>query len=232
MAKQKTNRKPSSAPSSDTVTGPKYPSEEIKWWREAVEGLVIAIVLALLIRGFEAEAFVIPTGSMAPTLQGRHKDVVCQQCQHHYRAGSSLDNELEHGMVVTTACPMCFYPMQLEYKTARDISFTGDRILVNKFAYDLAGKPERFDVIVFKNPGNAKQNYIKRLCGLPGETLRLFRGDIYFKKDGEQEFVIARKPPKKLKTLLQLVHDTEHIPTILDEKGPKSSCRRGTGRSP
>ena len=39
--------------------------------RDTVESLAVAFILALLIRGFEAEAFVIPTGSMAPTLMLR-----------------------------------------------------------------------------------------------------------------------------------------------------------------
>ena len=41
--------------------------------REAIESIVVAFILAFLFRTFEAEAFVIPTGSMAPTLMGRHK---------------------------------------------------------------------------------------------------------------------------------------------------------------
>ena len=201
------------------VTGDSYPTEEIKWWREAIEGLVIAIMLALLIRGFEAEAFVIPTGSMAPTLRRRHKDVVCQQCAYEYATGASLEAEVGTGKVIGTTCPMCGYPQDIDYTKSRDASFAGDRILVNKFAYDLMGEPERFDVIVFKNPNNAKQNYIKRLCGLPGETLRIFRGDIYFKRDGEDKFKIARKPPRKLRAMLQPVHDTNYIASFLDEKG-------------
>ena len=44
--------------------------------RDICESLVIALFLAFLFKTFEAEAFVIPTGSMAPTLKGRHKDVV------------------------------------------------------------------------------------------------------------------------------------------------------------
>jgi len=36
-------------------------------WRETVESIAMAVILALLFRGFVAEAFVIPTGSMAPT---------------------------------------------------------------------------------------------------------------------------------------------------------------------
>ena len=48
--------------------------------RETIESVVIAFVLAFLFRTFEAEAFVIPTGSMAPTLMGRHKDYDCPKC--------------------------------------------------------------------------------------------------------------------------------------------------------
>ena len=57
--------------------------------RETIESIVIAFVLAFLFRTFEAEAFVIPTGSMAPTLQGRHKDVECVKCGYRYRASAS-----------------------------------------------------------------------------------------------------------------------------------------------
>lgn len=232
MSKQKRKHTPQAASSSPNrkttksadgvVTGADYPTEEIKWWREAIEGLVIAIVLALLIRGFEAEAFVIPTGSMAPTLRGRHKDVACEQCEHQYAAGASLEAEQSHGDVVLTSCPMCGFPQQNTYDKGRDASFSGDRILVNKFAFDPLGVPERFDIIVFKNPNDAKQNYIKRLCGLPGETVMLMRGDIYVRKnDAEQNetWEIARKPPKKLRAMLQPVHDTDFIPTVLDENG-------------
>ena len=98
------------------------------------------------------------------------------------------------------------------------MSFTGDRILVNKFAYQF-GEPQRWDVIVFKFPGNAKQNYIKRLVGLPGETIRIRQGDIYTRRGDEDTFVIARKPPRKLLSMLQPVHDTQYIPADLIEAG-------------
>ncbi len=220
MAKKKSGkRKASDAPVLPNRSD-QHPSESVMWWREAVESLVIAIVLALLIRAYEAEAFVIPTGSMAPTLQGQHKDVKCQRCGYRYRSGASEDNEGGRGAVVSTICPMCSYPMDLNEEgfDPNHVSFTGDRILVNKFAYDFGGEPQRWDVIVFKYPGNAKQNYIKRLIGLPGETIRIHRGDIYV-RSGDRDFEIARKPPRKLRRLLQLVHDTQHIPAVLDEAG-------------
>lgn len=191
-----------------------------RWWREAIESIVVAIVLALLFRTFEAEAFVIPTGSMAPTLQGRHKDVECKQCGHRYRGGASEDNERgPRGTIEYTVCPMCRYPTKMDvYGNHNHDSFTGDRILVNKFVYQF-GDPERWDVIVFKFPGNAKQNYIKRLVGLPGETLRIWHGDIYTQRDGEDSFTIERKPPYKLTRMLQLVHDTDYTPKALIDIG-------------
>jgi signal peptidase I len=66
----------------------------------------------------------------------------------------------------------------------------GDFILVNKFAYGLrlpvantkildVGEPERGDVIVFRYPLNEKQNYVKRLIGLPGDEIRYDQHMIY-----------------------------------------------------
>src|SRR5215813_12932304 len=59
--------------------------------RETVESVAIAFILAFLFRTFEAEAFVIPTGSMAPTLQGRHKDIDCPKCGYRYRVSASRE---------------------------------------------------------------------------------------------------------------------------------------------
>ncbi len=192
--------------------------------RETIESIVIAVILAFLFRAFEAEAFVIPTGSMAPTLQGRHIDQVCEQCGHRYRTGASSENRdaRQVAFVTQTTCPICRFPTELRrsenpsYNPNTDgrthldhRSYMGDRILVSKFAYEL-GEPQRWDVIVFKFPSNAKQNYIKRLIGLPGETILIKQGDIFVKK-GDEEFRIARKPAHKLKAMLQLVDDTDHI---------------------
>lgn len=47
---------------------------------------------------------------------------------------------------------------------------TGDYLIVNKFSYR-TGKPERNSVLVFKYPNNPKKSFIKRVIGLPGETV-------------------------------------------------------------
>lgn len=182
-------------------------------WRETVEAVAMAVVLALLFRAFIAEPFVIPTGSMAPTLMGRHKDVVCPECGYRYQANASKERDHQNAdtnySVVNTACAVCRFRQQLdEQADPNQGSFSGDRIIVSKFAYDLAN-PRRWDVIVFKYPGDAVQNYIKRLVGLPGETIRIVGGNVYAKK-GDAEFQILRKPPHKLDTLLQIVHDNDY----------------------
>ena len=81
--------------------------------RETIESIAVAVILAFLFRAFVAEAFVIPTGSMAPTLQGRHMDVECEKCHYQYRTGASIENE-GNGQVYATTCPLCRFTMELE----------------------------------------------------------------------------------------------------------------------
>ena len=185
--------------------------------RETVESIAVAIILAFLFRGFVAEAFVIPTGSMAPTLRGRHMDIVCPQCDFEYNTGASMENEengLARGEVTVSCCPICNFALPLEKAVhPNHRSFNGDRILVSKFAYQLS-EPERWDVIVFKYPGNAKQNYIKRLVGLPGETIRIRHGDIHT-IDSNGKATIVRKSPSKLKAMLHIVDDSDHVAPAL-----------------
>src|SRR5580704_13793773 len=78
--------------------------------RETIESVIIAFVLAFLFRTFEAEAFVIPTGSMAPTLMGKHKDVECPMCHYRYQANASDDQRDNRPVdVASTTCPMCHF---------------------------------------------------------------------------------------------------------------------------
>src|SRR6187401_1090020 len=92
---------------------PKGPSDPILANRETVESVIVAVILALLFRAFVAEAFVIPTGSMAPTLMGRHVDVWCDECGYHYEGGASAERTREDkvtGIVAVNArCPNCGY---------------------------------------------------------------------------------------------------------------------------
>jgi signal peptidase I len=242
--------------------GPPRSTQSSRNIRETIESIVIAFVLAFLFRTFEAEAFVIPTGSMAPTLQGMHKDVDCPECGYRYQASASIEapderqqRELQRELrrveddlrrlrqmprqgelameegrlrkritrlreqmvngpkIATAACPMCLDTMRADDQP----TFNGDRILVNKFVYDVRD-PRRWEVIVFKYPGDAKMNYIKRLIGLPNETVRIYQGDIFIKPGGEDRFDMARKSPDLTRATLQDVHDNRYVPRELVEK--------------
>ena len=196
--------------------------------RETWESVIVAVMLALLFKAFEAEAFVIPTGSMAPTLQGQHKDVVCPKCGFRYRVNASVESR---GMkrIIETTCPICRYTQEIDVdENPNHDTFSGDRIIVSKFAYDIA-EPNRWDVIVFRYPDNAKQNYIKRLTGLPNEHLLIESGDLHVWNppedapetlpDDRSQFSIVRKPPRKLLSMLQLVDDTNYLAPELVEVG-------------
>lgn len=63
----------------------------------------------------------------------------------------------------------------------------GDKIVINKLAYRFS-KPKRFDVIVFKQSGKEHSYYnIKRIIGLPGETVQIKDGVVYINDEPIKE---------------------------------------------
>ncbi|MEN3186914.1 MAG: signal peptidase I [Atribacterota bacterium] len=97
-------------------------------WRELIETILWALVIALLIRYFVVEGYYIPSSSMEPTL------------------------------------------------------IPGERVLVAKFYYRFT-EPKRGDIVVFRYPIDNRRNLIKRLVGLPGETVEIRDGVV--RVDGE-----------------------------------------------
>jgi signal peptidase I len=96
------------------------------WWREVIETVAYALVLAFLLRTFVIQAFWIPSGSMLPTLE------------------------------------------------------IGDRVLVVKFWYKLPKiAPKRGDIVVFKFPDDPNRDFVKRLIGLPGDTVEMKGGRVF-----------------------------------------------------
>ncbi len=181
------------------------------------EWLITAFILAFVFRAFVMEAFRIPTGSMADTLKGAHFPLRCPQCGYRYDHGfvpqsyGMPDDTIPPGPVPMrqqTRCPTCGY-----YTPAgeRMPVANGDRILVLKCIYQFM-EPKRWDVIVFKNPTNPSENYIKRLIGLPGETIEIIDGDVYING------LIARKPPTVQKELWMPVYDHNFQPVNPHER--------------
>lgn len=96
------------------------------WWRETIETVLWALVLALILRTFVVQAFWIPSGSMIPTLE------------------------------------------------------PGDRVLVLKFWYSLPKvSPKRGQIAVFKYPVDPRRDFVKRIIGLPGDTVEIKQGMLY-----------------------------------------------------
>jgi signal peptidase I len=206
--------------------------------KETIEQILVAFILAFIFRCFIVEAFVIPTGSMATTLLGAHMDFRCPDCGWHWNinysgrgSGGDVRVPAQAAEVYHSRCPNCGFklPKVLPGDPANDASQPviqyGDRILVQKYLY-LLRDPARWDVVVFKNPdlpteGSERftDNYIKRLVGLPGETLMVLDGDIYVSKSDKpveqlapEDFVVQTKPLKQQEALWRVVYDNDHPP--------------------
>lgn len=67
---------------------------------------------------------------------------------------------------------------QVSGSSMEDTLHNGDNLIVDKISYRFRD-PERFDIIVFPPNENEKTYYIKRIIGLPGETVQIVDGKIY-----------------------------------------------------
>jgi hypothetical protein len=95
--------------STNATTGP-GPGDMKDGTREVIETIVFVVVLVLLLKTFLAEAFVIPTGSMATTLLGYHRALTCEMCGYQFLVNASSEADDDFRQDVTKAfCPNCRY---------------------------------------------------------------------------------------------------------------------------
>lgn len=212
------------ARSADTPTRPTVPDKPKGLFavKEALTSIVIAFALAFVFRGFVLEAFVIPTGSMAPTLLGQHHRLTGPRSGYTWTIGP-----WQGGEQVRVPDPMTREPVTAP---ARDVPrLSGDRIFVLKYLPPVY-PPKRWDVSVFKYPPDPRQNYIKRLVGLPGEQVALLDGDVFVRTPSDatrrtgaepptapdtwnqQGWRIARKPERVQRAVWQPVFDSRFAP--------------------
>ncbi len=161
-----------------------------------VQAVLTALILAFVFRAFFVEPFIIPTGSMAEGLLGRHRHQICTACSWQYNVDEPDTSD------ETVICPNCFTLGRLSPE-----SLAGDRILVHKWPYLLLA-PKRWDVIVFRDPADPLENYIKRLVALPGESVEIIEGDIFING------TIARKPRYAQNALWIPVYDQGYVPRL------------------
>ena len=222
--------------------------------KETLESILIAFILAFIFRAFVVEAFVIPTGSMAPTLMGAHMRFRCPDCGYRFDVNYQTNGEGDDVSIPSVAgpypvadgtrivngqrmqnfhmepfyhdiyCPNCGYKIDRENPTDEEDTaenppvYYGDRILVLKYLY-LFQAPQRWDVVVFKNPNDPthlyQTNYIKRLVGKPGETVMVLDGGVYVAPNaGERtsDFTVQTKPRWAQEALWRIVYDNDFYP--------------------
>lgn len=148
--------------------------------RSLAESLVSLLIAVILFRTFLAEGYMISTGSMAPTLLGYHKRVVCPTCQAEFAFGVAYDTDDPDEVEADTLrrqkaiCPDCGQAGIMVGDVPRN---HGDQLLVFKQAY-AHRSPRRWEVIVFRNPADPLEAFVKRVAALPGETIEIVDGDL------------------------------------------------------
>ncbi len=80
-------------------------------------------------------------------------------------------------------------PFQISWQSMYNSYYDREFIIVNRFSYLTYKKPTRWDVIVFNTHIDWKEYFIKRIIGLPGETLKIQSGSVFVKAVWSDKFV-------------------------------------------
>lgn len=117
--------------------------------RQSHTGFILFVVIVLLVRSFFISPFRIPSGSMIPSL--KTGDFIIAS-KYHYGWSS--------------------YSVFLGGYLKELTGYFSGKILQGHF-------PDRGDVVVFTKPNDARMDYIKRVVGLPGDTVQMIKGRLY-----------------------------------------------------
>jgi signal peptidase I len=131
---------------------------------------------------------------MATVLLGQHKKAVCPGCGQSFPVGVDRDGT---AAVSETSCPFC---RRCDVPLADIPVSGGDQVLVRPGSFDLV-PPKRWELAVFRGPDDPKEAFVKRIVGLPGESIEIKQGDVYI--DG----AIVRKTLHEFRKTAILVHD-------------------------
>jgi len=168
--------------------------------RSIIERLVLVLVAVAILQTWYLEGLVVPmkvtSNSMAPTLLGPHQEAVCTDCTYRFAYGT--EGKLHHQII----CPNCGFA---EKRLMNLPDTDGEWLLVSRSVFALR-RPQRWEVAAFRHPERASQIALKRIVGLPGETVEIRDGEIY--ADG----VIQQKPFAQQQAMAVLVYDANYVP--------------------
>jgi signal peptidase I len=153
-------------------------------------------------------------GSMAETLLGTHRAVVCADCGHRFPCDAEA-----LPLRQTAVCPNCGYVGNL---TESSPDQNGDLVWLDRASFRVR-RPRRWELAAFWSPDRGKEIAVKRVVGLPGESVQVRHGDIYI--DGR----IERKSLAQQHALGLLVHDANCEPRL--EPRPPRRWRPDTADS-
>jgi signal peptidase I len=153
--------------------------QAIRAW--VISLFAVPVFLALLlfvVRPFVAERFIVPSNSMAPIVVGWHFIGVCPNCGGVMVSSANTLGEFGRPDSDRGVCTVC-----MQAGPINDVSTEveeADRIVVNKLL-----APRRWDIIAFRSPTDHDYIYIKRVVGLPRETV-FIEDDAIFINDERQ----------------------------------------------
>jgi len=169
--------------------------------RLLVEGVILLVAGLLVLRAWYLQGLVSPchvtSGSMAEVLLGVHREVTCADCGYTFACDAAAEP-----VGFRAVCPNCGYAGN-DLEAQPDVA--GDGLLINKSAFELRG-PRRWEVVAMESPQDASQILVKRVVGLPGESVQIRGGDVYI--DGE----IQRKTLSQQRAMRVLVYDANYPP--------------------
>lgn len=118
-------------------------------------------------------------------------------------------------LAIFVVCYLFFFQVhEIKGASMNPNFYDSERILTDKISYRFR-KPERGEVIIFRAPKNRELDYVKRIIGLPGETIKVQGGNIYLNDQKLTETYIPEKitNPGAFLTLNQkfLIPEDEYI---------------------
>ncbi len=129
--------------------------------------------IAFFSKRYVFEAYKIPTNAMAPTICGHRWEASCPKCGGIMTITVYDDeDEFREREEPQLQCVRCRHKVRKSEISA--VEKFDDRVLVEK----LRGWG-RWDLVVFKYPEEPRQNYVKRVVGLPGEEIVIRDGFVF-----------------------------------------------------
>jgi signal peptidase I len=147
----------------------------VVWLVTLIPGIASVASVYWVIRPYVLEAFVVSTNAMAPTVIGWHQVSQCPNCQGVLIVPVPPPEERHLLAFEREELGICTSCLKASTVQIADSSIQqADRIVVNKLT-----RPQRWDMIVVRSPDNPSIKYVKRLVGLPGETVYIREGAIW-----------------------------------------------------